>query len=79
MWESKAWETLGQILNLIITLVLLFGLWSAIVDLQKQVQQVDVESERRFKSLEERVMERVGEQWKDNAKNHLHNLFLPPQ
>jgi hypothetical protein len=79
MWESKAWETLGQILNLIITLVLLFGLWSAIVDLQKQVQRVDIESERRFKSLEERVLERVGDKWKDNAKNHLHNLFLPPQ
>ena len=77
MWESKAWETLGQILNLIITLVLLFGLWSAIVDLQKQVERVDVESERRFKSLEERVLEKVNAEWKIDAKNHLQNLSLP--
>jgi hypothetical protein len=80
MWESKAWDTLGQILNLTITLVLLFGLWSAIVRLEKQVEKSEVESERRFKSLEERILEKVDPEWK-NANSEMQRLqsLFPPR
>jgi hypothetical protein len=72
--ESKAWDTLGQILNLTITLVLLFGLWSAIVRLEKQAEKAEVESERRFKSLEETLLERVGDKWTERVRSEMQSL-----
>jgi len=79
MWESKAWGVLKELLSIITLLVLLFGLWSAVASLEKKIERAEVESERRFKSLEQLILEEMRpSEWTEKTNQsmqHLQNLL----
>ena len=86
MQESEAWTNTKQfckeLLSVVSLLILVLCIWSAIVDLQRQVEKAEVESERRFKSVEQLILEGLDTEWKnqkDSAKQHLESLLLPQQ
>jgi hypothetical protein len=75
MWESKAWGVLKELLSIITLLVLLLGLWSAVASLEKKIERAEVESERRFKSLEQMILQEVkAEKWTNKTERTMQRL-----
>ena len=79
MQENSTWKTIKELLSVVSLLVLTFCVWSAVVDLTNRVEQIDIESERRFKSLEETILEQVSPKWTEDANSLMQRLQSLPK